>query len=46
MLMEIFLFLWKTFFGYKINAFNDVDGEGNNLFNKGMLMVVCWYLQQ
>ena len=42
-LMETFSFLWKTCFGYKINAFNDVDGS--NGINKGMLMVLCWYLQ-
>ena len=43
--MDTFLFLWKTCFGYRINAFNDVDGDGSNGVNKGMLMVLCWYLQ-
>ena len=43
--METFSFLWKTCSGYKINAFNDVDGDGSNGVNKGMLMVLCWYLQ-
>ena len=35
----------KNLFGYKIKAFNDVDGDGTNSVNKGMLMVLCWYLQ-
>ena len=39
---DFFIFV-KTCFGYKINAFNDVDGS--NGINKGMLMVLCWYLQ-
>ena len=40
-----FFILVKNLFGYKINAFNDVDGDGSNGVNKGMLMVLCWYLQ-